>query len=84
MDGAQALQYFPKPFCKLLTLEAILSQNVTVFLLKTLPSFFQMQEKLETCRNSDLTYFRKPSFSDGINVTFILYQPVPWILNNFI
>ena len=29
----------------------MLCQNVTVFLRKTVPSFFQMQEKLKTCRN---------------------------------
>ena len=33
---------------------------------------FQMQEKLETGRNSNLIYFRRPSFSDDMNVTFVL------------
>ena len=46
-------------------------QNVTVFLMKTLPYFCQMQEKLETCRNSNLTNSRRRSFGDDINVTFI-------------
>ena len=33
--------------------------------------FFQVQEKLETCRNSNLTNCRRSSFGDDINVTFI-------------
>ena len=37
----------------------------------SLSSFFQEQEKLETCRYSNLTNFRRPSFGDDINVTFI-------------
>ena len=32
--------------------------------------FFQMQEKLETCQDSNLTYFIWLSFGDDINVTF--------------
>ena len=47
-------------------------QNVTVFLPKTLLSFFQMQEKLETCRNLNFINSRRPSFGDDINVTFML------------
>ena len=34
----------------------------TVFVQKTLPSFLQIQEKLETFRNSNLTNFRGPFF----------------------
>ena len=33
-------------------------------------NFFQMQEKLETCHNTNLTYFRRPSFLDDINATY--------------
>ena len=39
---------------------------------KALTTFFQMQEKLETGENLNLTNFRKLSFPDGISVTFIL------------
>ena len=42
----------------------ILCQNVTVFLPKALYFFFQVQEKLETCRNWNLTNYRRPSFGD--------------------
>ena len=38
---------------------------------ETLPYFFQMQKKLETCRNSNLTNFRRPSFGNDIHVIFI-------------
>ena len=54
------------------------------FLPKTLPSFFQMQEKLETCRNSNLKSLKKPFFRDNINITFTSQQPVPWIKNSFL
>ena len=54
------------------------------FLPKTLPSFIQMQEKLETCRNANFTNSRRSFFGDDINTTFISKQPVPWILNNSI
>ena len=55
-----------------------------LFLPKTLPSFFQMQEKLETCRNSNLKSLKKPFFRDNINITFTSQQPVPWIKNSFL
>ena len=42
-------------------------------------SFFQMHEKLEKCWNPNLTNFRRPSFGDDMNVTFISQQPVRWI-----
>ena len=42
-----------------------------VFLLKTLLFFFQMKEKLEMCRNSNLIYSKGTSFGDEINVTLI-------------
>ena len=32
---------------------------------------FQMQKKLETCRNSNLTNFRRSSFGDDRNLTFM-------------
>ena len=51
-------------------LQAMLFQNVTVFLPKTLPSIFKMLEKSGTCQNSNLTYFRRPSFWDDINLGF--------------
>ena len=57
---------------KVLTLQAKLFENVMIFSLKTLPFFFQMQEKLEACRNPNLTYFRRPFFWDDINITFTL------------
>ena len=37
----------------------------------TLPSFFQMQETLETRRNSNLRNFGGVLFGDEINVKFI-------------
>ena len=40
------------------TISVILFQNVTVFLPRTLTSFFEMLKKLETWRNSNLTNFR--------------------------
>ena len=43
----------------------------TVFLPKTLSSFFQMQEKLEICHNSILKYLKRPSLRDDKNVTFV-------------
>ena len=46
---------------KRIDLKAILCQNVTAFLTKTLPSFFEMQEKLKTYQNSNSKNFRKPS-----------------------
>ena len=42
----------------------IFTENLTIF-------FFQIHEKLETCRNSDLKNSRRPSFGDNLNVTFI-------------
>ena len=33
---------------------------------------FSKQGKLETCRNSNLTNSRRPSFGDDTDVTFIL------------
>ena len=39
--------------------------------MKILPSHFQMQEKLEKCRNSNLINSRRSSFGEDINVTFI-------------
>ena len=42
---------------------------MTVFLPKTLPYFFEMQEKLKTCRNSNLRDFRRSSLGDYIHVT---------------
>ena len=41
------------------------------FLPRTLPSFFELQEKLETCWNSNLTNFRETSFGEDINVPFM-------------
>ena len=32
--------------------------------------FFQVQEKLEMCQNSNSTNSRRPSFGDDINATF--------------
>ena len=49
----------------------MLCKNVTVLLPKILPSFFQMQEKLKTCWDSNLANFRRSPFGDDINVTFI-------------
>ena len=39
------------------------TENFTIF-------FFKMQEKLEMCRNSNLTNLRKPYSGDDINVIF--------------
>ena len=55
-----------------ITLQAIICQNVMVFLPKTLSSFFQKQEKLERCRNFNLTNFRRPFFWDDINLSDVL------------
>ena len=52
------------------TIEAILCQNVTVFLPKTLPSFFQMQEKMNTCRNANFKKLGRQSFGDNLQVTY--------------
>ena len=54
-----------------LTIQLMLCKNVTVLLPKILPSFFQMQEKLKTCWDSNLANFRRSPFGDDINVTFI-------------
>ena len=50
---------------------------------ENLPSFSQMQEKLKTCRNSDLRNFRS-SFGDFIHVTFISQQLVSLSFHIFI
>ena len=55
----------------------VFTKHITIF-------FFTMQEKLETCWNSNLINTRRTSFEEDINLTFISYDPVPWILNNFI
>ena len=55
-----------------LTIWGILYHNVTVFLPKTIRSSFQIQKKLETCRNSNLAKCRRPSVEEDINVIFIL------------
>ena len=47
-----------------------LCQNFTAFLPKTLPSFCQVQEKLETFWNSNVTNSRRSSCRDHINGTF--------------
>ena len=48
-----------------------------IYLLKTLQYFFQMQEKLKTCWNStNLRNFRRLSFGDDVNVTFMSQQLV--------
>ena len=44
-------------------LHDIFGENYTIF--------FQIQEKLKTCRNSNLTNFRRSSFGIDLNVTFI-------------
>ena len=49
---------------KELTIYAVLCQSVKVFLPKTLPSFFQMQEILKPCRKSNLRDLRCLSFGD--------------------
>ena len=43
----------------------VFTENFSIF-------FFQMQEKLEICRNSNWTNFARPSFEDDMNVTLIL------------
>ena len=48
----------------------MLSQNVKVFLPKTLPSFFQIQEKLKMCLSLNLRGFRRSSLGDYIYVKF--------------
>ena len=42
-----------------------------MFLPKTLPSFFQMQEKLKTYRDLNFTDFQRSSLRDYIHITFI-------------
>ena len=44
------------------------------FLPQILTSFFQIPEKLETYRNSNLTNYKRPSFGDDMNITFISLQ----------
>ena len=50
---------------------AKLFQNVTVFLPKTLLSFVQMQEILETYGKSDFASSRRTFFGDGLKEIFI-------------
>ena len=69
---------------KRIDLKAILCHNVTVFLRKTLSSFFRVHEKLETAGIQIRQFVEDHLFGDDINVTFISSQPVPWILNNLI
>ena len=54
-----------------LTIQTILCQNIKMFLPKTLPSFFRMQKKLKTCRNSNLRDFRRSSLGDYVHVAFM-------------
>ena len=48
----------------------IISKRHGIFKLHRL--FFQMQEKLETCRDSNFTNFSRPILEDDINVTSTL------------
>ena len=41
------------------------------FLAENFTIFFQMQEKLKTCRNLNATNFEKSPFEDDMHVTFI-------------
>ena len=45
--------------------------------------FSKIQEKLNTCRNSNVKDFRRLYLGDYIHVKFIPQQPVLLILNNF-
>ena len=61
-------------FYKLLVIIVIDNENkrighISNTVSKLLVAFFQ--EKLKTCRNSNLTIFRRPPFSDDMQVIFI-------------
>ena len=60
------------------------TQIVKVSLPKTSPSLSQTQEKLETCRNSNVRNFGRSSLGDYIRVTFISYPLGPLSLHNLI
>ena len=50
-------------------ISSILSERQGAFT-ESFTIFFQMQEKPETCQDSNLTYFIWLSFGDDINLTF--------------
>ena len=59
-----------------LIIYGILCRNVTIFYRQELASLFQVQEKLKTCRSSNLNFLRSCFMADDSHVKIVWLREV--------